>query len=212
MADHFPDYDVLAKRGTPSWDAKTRAVIDRRLALGERTDVLDEAQRATLRAIADRIVPQPEGRPAVNTAALVLDKIAAGGGERPPGLPRIAEAWSRGLDAVEAEAQARHQTAFAALEGRLADALLAAVQHGEAPSAAAWRGMSPGLFWQWRLIPDIVSAYYSHPSAWSAMGYGGPASPRGYVRLGLNRRDPWEAAEAGSSHLVGSRTRNRNVT
>jgi hypothetical protein len=24
------------------------------------------------------------------------------------------------------------------------------------------------------------------------VGFGGPASPRGYVRLGLNQRDPWE--------------------
>jgi hypothetical protein len=28
------------------------------------------------------------------------------------------------------------------------------------------------------------------------MGFGGPASPRGYVRMGLDRRDPWEAAES----------------
>ena len=28
------------------------------------------------------------------------------------------------------------------------------------------------------------------------MGFGGPASPRGYVRMELDRRDPWEAAEA----------------
>jgi hypothetical protein len=28
------------------------------------------------------------------------------------------------------------------------------------------------------------------------MGFGGPASPRGYVRLDADKRDPWEAAEA----------------
>ncbi|MGH6677602.1 MAG: gluconate 2-dehydrogenase subunit 3 family protein, partial [Bradyrhizobium sp.] len=36
---------------------------------------------------------------------------------------------------------------------------------------------------------------YAHPAAWSEIGFGGPASPRGYVRLGANRRDEWEAAE-----------------
>ena len=36
-------------------------------------------------------------------------------------------------------------------------------------------------------------AYYAHPSAWNEIGFGGPASPRGYVRMDFNRRDPWEA-------------------
>ena len=33
IAPHFPDYDVLAKRNTPSWNAQTREVVDRRLAI-----------------------------------------------------------------------------------------------------------------------------------------------------------------------------------
>ena len=28
VAPRFPDYDVLAKRNTPSWNAQTRAVVD----------------------------------------------------------------------------------------------------------------------------------------------------------------------------------------
>ena len=47
--------------------------------------------------------------------------------------------------------------------------------------------------------------YYSHPTAWSEMGFGGPASPRGYVRMELDRRDPWEAAESkagGEAHAL----------
>ena len=43
---------------------------------------------------------------------------------------------------------------------------------------------------------DIVRAYYAHPTAWSEIGWGGPASPRGYVRMDFDERDPWEAAEA----------------
>jgi hypothetical protein len=37
--------------------------------------------------------------------------------------------------------------------------------------------------------------YYAHPQAWDEIGFGGPASPRGYVRMGFNRYDPWEAVE-----------------
>ena len=33
MTERFPRYDVLAKRGTFSWNEKTRRVIDQRLAV-----------------------------------------------------------------------------------------------------------------------------------------------------------------------------------
>jgi hypothetical protein len=48
------------------------------------------------------------------------------------------------------------------------------------------------------VLHDVINAYYAHPTAWSEIGFGGPASPRGYVRLDAGRRDPWEAAEAPS--------------
>jgi hypothetical protein len=58
---------------------------------------------------------------------------------------------------------------------------------------------------------DIVLAYYAHPSAWSEIGWGGPASPRGYVRLDFNDRDPWEAVEVGSDDDAAVRRINRHV-
>ncbi len=30
----------------------------------------------------------------------------------------------------------------------------------------------------------VLSEFYSHPWAWNEIGYGGPAYPRGYMRLG----------------------------
>ena len=66
----------------------------------------------------------------------------------------------------------------------------------------AWGGMPAVLFFQSRVLPDIVKSYYAHPTAWSEIGFGGPASPRGYVRLDFNARDPWEAAEAALSTVV----------
>lgn len=195
--DPFPGYDVLQKRHTPSWNEQTRGVVDRRLALVDSGAVLSEAQIAILRRIADRIVPQPIGRPPVNTAAILIEKIDRdeGDGYRHQSLPPVRKAWRTGLDALEAEAQLRFQRSFTDLADTEADGLLAAVERG-AVSHRAWEGMPPAIFWSWRLLPDLVSAYFAHPSAWSAMGFGGPASPRGYVRLGANRRDPWEAVEA----------------
>jgi hypothetical protein len=35
------------------------------------------------------------------------------------------------------------------------------------------------------------------------MGFGGPAAPRGYLRLGPDERDPWEAREERLPQRVG---------
>ena len=56
------------------------------------------------------------------------------------------------------------------------------------------------------------SAYYSHPHAWSEIGFGGPASPRGYVRMDFDRRDPWEAAEAEPGQRRQGRARRTSVS
>lgn len=196
MDDPFPTYDVLAKRDTPSWNNKTRDVVDRRLALAIADDVLSDTQLATLRAIASRICPDPPGRPATTTLAMVVHKITEdqGHGHRPDCLPRTAECWRRGLDAIEAEGRLRTSRGFAQLDADQADEILRAVESGEV-RAELWQDLPAELFWKWRLLPDLVAAHWAQPSLWSAMGFGGPASPRGYVRLSENRRDPWEAVE-----------------
>ncbi|MDS0797154.1 gluconate 2-dehydrogenase subunit 3 family protein, partial [Burkholderia pseudomultivorans] len=80
-----------------------------------------------------------------------------------------------------------------------ADTLLHTVQHGEIAEADRrdWAGMDPRVFFAKRVLMDLCGAYYSHPYAWNEIGFGGPASPRGYVRMDFNRRDPWEARVEG---------------
>ena len=198
MADRFPDYDVLAKRDTPSWDAKTRAVIDERLALQVPDGILTATQLATLRLVVHRLCPDPEGRAATTTLAMLVHKIAedASEGFRHHRLPETGACWRRGLDALEAEARARYGVAFAALTDENADIVLRLVSLGDVV-ARRWDDLPPKLFWSWRLLPDCVAAHWAQPSLWSAMGFGGPAAPRGYVRTAIDRRDPWEAIEAG---------------
>jgi hypothetical protein len=198
MADRFPGYDVLAKRDSSSWNDKTREVIAERLALPIAEAVLTPLQLATLRKLVTRVCPDPAGRPPTTTLAMIVRKIAddTGEGFRHHALPRTAECWRRALDALEAEARARHAVAFGALSGENADILLRLLALGDV-RAPDWRDLPPGLVWQMRLLPDLIAAHWSQPSLWSAMGFGGPASPRGYVRTGIDRRDPWEAIEAG---------------
>lgn len=199
MTERYPGYDVLAKRRTPSWNDQTRKVIDQRLALDPDHHVFfDEAHWRTLKAVCEQIVPQPKDRAApVPVAAMIDEKLATGAGDgyRDARMPPMGEAWRRGLAALDAEATARHGRLFDQLSAAERDGLLTAAQRGylEGP---AWGGMPSRLFFDSRIIPDIVSAYYAHPTAWSEIGFGGPAAPRGYVRLDLDRRDPWEASEA----------------
>jgi hypothetical protein len=58
-----------------------------------------------------------------------------------------------------------------------------------------WADLPAGGFFLHHLLKQVVGIYYSHPAAWSEIGFGGPASPRGYARLGLDERDPWEGEE-----------------
>ena len=212
MGERYPGYDVLSKRTTPSWDAATKRTIDRRLAVHPGPRVFTAAEWATLKAVCGRILPQPAGRPAVPLAAFVDLKLWENrrDGWRHAQLPPQDEAWRRGLKALDAEAQARRGRTFAELEPEAQDELLKDMQAGRL-AHPAWAGMPPAIFFSDRVLSDITHAYYAHPTAWSEIGFGGPASPRGYVRMDLNRRDPWEAVEAEPGTEEKARRENGRV-
>lgn len=213
MPDRFPGYDVLSKRDTPSWNEQTRRVIDRRLSVPpDDPHFFDAHEFATVVAIAGRLVPQPPNRPAIPVAALVDRKLHQnkGDGYRQAGMPREREAWRQGLRALDAEARAAHGAAFRDLGAAEQDALLRRMQEGDLKDDA-WGGMAPKTFFKQRMAHDVVYAYCSHPTAWNEIGWGGPASPRGYVRTGYDERDPWEAAEAEDGDAGAARRKNRRV-
>lgn len=198
----YPGYDVLAKRDTPSWDAPTRAVIDARLATPHAPRYLDAARWQTLMALCACVVPQGGERESGNAAAIPVAALLDGklladrrDGFRDARLPPLREAWETGLAALDAESEAAFGEPFHRLDTEGRHALIAHMQRGEL-RCAAWRGMPSALFFAKRVLHDLCAAYWSHPAAWSALGFGGPANPRGYVRLYFNRRDPWEAVEA----------------
>lgn len=210
MVDRYPGYDVLAKRDTVSWNAATRRAIDARLAVEDRPAFLDHVAWLTLKALCDRILPQPPesetGRPPAPLAAYVDRKLRDDrrDGYRNAKLPPLREAWTQGLAALEAEARAAYAQSFAALHPEGRDALIRRMADGEL-NDAAWGDMPCEVFLTERVQPDIVRAYYAHPNAWSEMGFGGPASPRGYVRLGFDRRDPWEAQPTAEANARAGR-------
>jgi hypothetical protein len=212
MHDRYPGYDVLRKRDTPSWNDATRGVINARLAIPATPQFLSAEEWQTLTAICDRIVPQPADRAPVPIAALVDDKLARDerDGYRQSGLPPLREAWRHGLAALDAESQAKQRRRFHMLATDLQDELLQAMQDGKL-DGPAWQGMPAATFFSERVTHDILAAYYSHPASWSEIGFGGPASPRGYVRMYFDRRDPWEAVEAKPGEEDAARRANRHA-
>jgi Gluconate 2-dehydrogenase subunit 3 len=205
---------VLAKRDSPSWNPQTRRVIEERLAIDpDEHRFLADGEWVTLKAVCARIVPQPPGRARPAPIAAMIDrKLAANGsdGYRDTRLPPLREAWHRALRAFDAEARALRSCSFSDLNSADQDALLEAVQKGEAHDPA-WGDMPPQLFFAKRLLHDALSAYYADPHSWNEIGFGGPASPRGYVRMNYDRRDPWEASEAHPGRGVRALRENERV-
>ena len=195
----YPDYDVLEKWNTPSWNEQTRKVVAKRLDEVPSREFLDELQYKTLEAICDRVMPQPErgAHEKVPIAPWIDQRLQRNEttGTRYLPLPPLQECWRQGIDAIEAEAHHRFRRSFHVLDPVEQDIVLHAI-NDNAVQAPNWgRHLPAQVFFRKILLIEIVTIYYAHPFAWSEIGFGGPASPRGYLRLATNRRDPWEAEE-----------------
>ncbi len=214
MRDLYPGYDVLSKRNTPSWNEQTRRAIDERLAIPpDEHRFFSEEEWTTLLALCACIVPQPADRAdPIPVAAMVDRKMVKNerDGYRNAALPAMREAWRRALAALDAEAQEAHGLRFHELGRPQQEHLVAAMQQGKLQHRA-WGGMPARVFFKERVVTDVVKSYYAHPIAWNEIGWGGPASPRGYVRLQADRRDAWEAAEAKPGREAEAHKENRRV-
>jgi hypothetical protein len=210
--NRYPGYNVLSKRDTPSWNEPTRRVIERRLSVPREPRFFNREEWLVLQAVCDRIVPQPADRAPVPLAAYVDQKMfeRRHDGYRHAELPEQGQAWKRGLAAFDEVARRDYDAGFAAVGAERQDEILRRTERG-ALHADALQGMPTHSFFEHRVIQDIVGAYYAHPTAWSEIGFGGPASPRGYVRTALDRRDPWEAAEAHPGQEARALRENKRV-
>ncbi|MBW4025663.1 MAG: gluconate 2-dehydrogenase subunit 3 family protein [Proteobacteria bacterium] len=212
MTDQYPGYDVLAKRRTPSWNEQTRQAINGRLAIPREPRFLSPDLFAVLDAACRRIIPQPTERPPVPLAAYIDAKLfnKQSDGYRLAQMPDQGDTYRRGLAGLDEAARSQHGLGFTAIAPEAQDEVLRQAHAGKL-TGGAWQGMPSKTFFEHRLLNDTVTAYYGHPTAWSEIGFGGPASPRGYVRMALNRRDPWEAAEAKPGEEARARRENDHV-
>jgi hypothetical protein len=190
----YPGYDVLEKWDSPSWDDLTREVIRRRLVEVPERRFFTTAEWQTLEAVANRLVPQPDRSHPIPIAPWIDEKLHRDhrDGFRYDDMPVLREAWRLGLAGIDEESRGRFQADFSSLSHDQQDVVLRAIQAGDV-HGGVWDRLPAQRFFSTVLLKEVVGEYYAHPLAWNEVGFGGPASPRGYVRLGLDQRDPWEA-------------------
>ena len=132
--------------------------------------MFNELQLRTLHAAIDRVIP-PDDFPG-GVEAGVADYLT---GQLGRDLAHLAVDYPRFCDSLEAEAQARHGQAFAALAVEQQDALLSRVERSEVQ--ADWP-LDPAAFFA-EFIEHCAEGFYSDPGnggnrdgvAWRMIGY-----------------------------------------
>jgi hypothetical protein len=182
MIGRYPDYDVLAN--AENWDAATRAIVESRLGDPPPMRFFTESEQPTLRALCDVATAQ-DAEPRVPVAEMVDEKLADGrlDGFRYADMPPDPDTWRlvlRGLDeSARASSGAESFAACATKEQEaIFAAFVAATLHG-----GAWDQLNVSRAFS-VCMRAILAAFYSHPWAWNEIGYGGPAYPQGYMRMG----------------------------
>ena len=201
MIGRYPDYDVLASAGT--WDAATRAVVTKRLHLHGPLRFFTVEEELTARAFCDVVTAQ-DSEPRVPVAEMVDEKLAAGrlDGYRYADMPRDPDTWRLVLRGLDETARARYgRDGFAACDGSSREAIVGALADGSL-GGGPWDELDVARAFS-VCTRAILAAFYSHPWAWNEIGYGGPAYPLGYMRLGpIAVREPRERPGATSEDPV----------
>ena len=181
------------------WDAKTREVVLNRVNNVPPIRFFTPDEARLLEAICNRVLPQDD-RDEAHKIPIVpqIDKRLyenSHDGYRYEDMPPDREAFRLGLRAIEEIAQHLHAAGFLEIGSLEQDEILRSLHDGK-PAAAhdIWKRMSVQRFWL-LLVSDCADAYYSHPWAWDEIGFGGPAYPRGYMRLEHGEAEPWESRE-----------------
>ncbi|HEX6819877.1 MAG TPA: gluconate 2-dehydrogenase subunit 3 family protein [Ktedonobacterales bacterium] len=193
----YPGYATLSQQNF--WDEATRALVLARVNEVPPIRFFQGDEVALARAVFDRLLPQEdrdESRriPVLNYVdnSYYLDETS---GYRYASMPNDREAIRLGLKGIDAVARHMYATPFVALAAHEQEEVLQTLRDGNPPAGQEyWTQMDVCIFWL-QLVSRACDAYYAHPYAWAEIGFGGPAYPRGYMRLQGGQPEPWEVAE-----------------
>jgi hypothetical protein len=186
----FPGFDVLSQ--AKHWDTVTAGLITARTGPPAAPCFFTDAERPCAAALLNQLTGQCGEPLEVPVAEMVDARLAAGetDGWHYADMPEDGQAWRDTLGYLDKDAHARCGTAFADAPPEDQAAIIQAVQDGR-----EWHGLIAARVWSlWTRY--ACTAMYSHPHAWSEMGFPGPAYPRGYKNAGVGRLEPFEVADA----------------
>lgn len=183
---HYPAYDVWEEH--PHWDEHTRQIVGKRRSPQVAHQFFSHAEANLVNALASVLVDDHRMEVLTYVTQHMDEAVASpiGESQRKVGVPEKKELYRLGLQWVNEQSHGTYGTDFIALKKEQQIAVLSALENGEGTKH----------FFK-KLLHDVVNAYYSHPLVWSEIGYGGPAYPRGYVRVEKGLVDPWEAKADG---------------
>jgi len=202
MIGRYPDYDVLESRA--SWDEATAQVVDHRPSLvsGGPLSFFSAREAATVRAFCDTCVAN-DSDPRVPIAEMIDEKLAAGrlDGYQYADMPDDRDTWHQVLAGLDETASRYGTPNFAALDRASREALVGELAKGRL-GGGSFQGLNVSRAFS-VCMRMILAAFYAHPWAWNEIGSGGPAYPRGYMRLGgVAVREPFERPGATSEDPV----------
>ena len=194
----YPEFDITNKdKWNLDWDDKTKRLVVERVENIPPYRFFSTEEARLLEALCDCALPQADRQESqrVPIAPWIDERLFndEGSGYRYENMPEDRQAYRMGLQGFNETAQHLFGTAFVDLQRADQDEVLRQVAEGS-PPGKTWKQLSAVLFFQ-LFMSDIINNYYAHPKAWAEIGFNGPASPRGHIRLRLNFRDPWEARE-----------------
>jgi hypothetical protein len=189
QGQRFPGFDVLSQ--SPRWDPVTVGVVTARVGPPEPLKFFTGAEQACAAAMLNLLTGQHDD-PRIPVLEMVDARLAAGetDGWRYADMPEDGQAWRDTLSYLDADADARCGTTFAAAPEKDQAALIQSVLDGN-----NWYGLPAAHVWSlWTRY--ACTALYSHPSAWDEIGFPGPAYPRGYKNTGVGRLESFEVPDA----------------
>jgi hypothetical protein len=195
---YYPGFSTLAQQ--KFWDEATRRKVLDRVHKVPSIRFFTPEEARLMEAVTAHVLPQDDRMPSrrIPLVPAIDQRLHEG---RTPGyrfakMPPDGDAYRLGLQAIEQMAARSYGRAFQMLSWREQDELLKSI-HDAKPqegAAAIWEKMPIHRFWA-LLVQDCVEVYYAHPWAWDEIGFGGPAYPRGYMRLEHGEPEPWEVDE-----------------
>ncbi len=182
MIGRYPDFDVLDT--VDSWDEATKKVVLARLEPPGPLRFFTAEEEPCLRAFCDTVLAQ-DNEPRVPVAEFVDAKLADGklDGYQYADMPDDRETWRLVLSALDETASSRYGAAsFAEADAATREAIIDQFSQGRL-DGGAWARLNVSRAWS-VCMRMALSGFYSHPWAWNEIGFGGPAYPRGFMRLG----------------------------